>query len=116
MILEQPTSRSRKSKNTRVLGHLWAFFFPVYFLAAAALDPNEVTNREYLQFVLATGNPPPEYWTNGRYLAGTDNDPVVLVNFHEATAYCRWVGRRLPTVDEWKSTCEGGKLKKRGNI
>jgi len=116
MILEQPTSRSRKSKNTRVLGHLWAFFFPVYFLAAVALDPNEVTNREYLQFVLATGNPPPEYWVHGRYLAGTDNDPVVLVNFHEATAYCRWVGRRLPTVDEWKSTCEGGKLKKRGDI
>jgi formylglycine-generating enzyme required for sulfatase activity len=66
--------------------------------------------------VLATGSPPPEYWTNGRYLAGTDNDPVVLVNFQEATAYCRWVGRRLPSVDEWKSTCEGGRLKKRGDI
>src|SRR5207249_11698611 len=82
-MLEQPTSRSRKSKNTRVLGHLWAFFFPVYFLAAVALDPNEVTNREYLQFVLATGNPPPEYWVHGRYLAGTDNDPVVLVRSEE---------------------------------
>ena len=45
-----------------------------------------------------------------------ENDPVVLVNFHDAAAYCRLVGRRLPTVDEWKSTCEGGKLKKRGDI
>jgi len=40
----------------------------------------------------------------------------VLVYFHDVNAYCRFVGRRLPTVDEWKSTCEGGKLKKRGDI
>jgi formylglycine-generating enzyme required for sulfatase activity len=31
-------------------------------------------------------------------------------------AYCRFNGRRLPTVDEWKSTCEAGKLNKRGDI
>lgn len=89
---------------------------PVYFITAAVLDPSEVTNREYLQFILATRNPPPEHWDNGRYPTGKENDPVVLVNFHEATSYCRWVGRRLPTVEEWTSTCEGGKLKKRGDI
>ena len=40
----------------------------------------------------------------------------MLVNFHDVSGYCRFVGRRLPTVDEWKSTCEAGKLKKRGDI
>ena len=47
---------------------------------------------------------------------GAENDPIVLVNFHEAAAYCRFVGRRLPSVDEWQSTCALGTLKKRGDI
>jgi formylglycine-generating enzyme required for sulfatase activity len=116
MIFNRQMAHGAQPKNARALGHFWAFFLPLYFLAAAILDPNEVTNREYLQFVQATGHPPPDYWVNGRYGAGTENDPVVLVSFHEAVSYCRWVGRRLPTVDGWKSTCDGGKLKKRGDI
>jgi formylglycine-generating enzyme required for sulfatase activity len=103
-------------KNASRLGHLWAFFLPVYFLAAAAFDSTEVTNGEYLKFVLSTRHAAPEYWSHGRYPKGKDDDPVVLVSFHDASAYCRSVSRRLPTVDEWKSTCEGGKLKKRGDI
>jgi len=98
------------------LGHVWVVLLPLYFLTTATLDPTEVTNREYLQFVLATGHPPPEHWLNGRYPAGKDNDPVVLVNWHDAVSYCRFIGRRLPTVDEWTSMCQLGKLKKRGDI
>ena len=95
---------------------MWVFLVPLYFTAAASLDHHEVTNREYLQFVLATTHPPPEHWVNGRYAAGQDEEPVVLVNWHNAVSYCRWAGRRLPTVDEWTSSCEAGKLKKRGNV
>jgi formylglycine-generating enzyme required for sulfatase activity len=105
-----------KPKYVKRLGRLWAMFVPVYFLAAAALDPGEVTNGEYLKFVLATRYAAPEYFNHGRVPAGKENEPVVLVTFHDAASYCRFVGRRLPTVDEWKSTCEGGKLKKRGDI
>jgi formylglycine-generating enzyme required for sulfatase activity len=88
----------------------------MYFLAAAALDPSEVTNGEYLKFLVATGQAAPKNWHNGRVPASRENDPVVLVNFHEAAAYCRFVSRRLPTVEEWQSTCQAGKLKKRGDI
>jgi Sulfatase-modifying factor enzyme 1 len=116
MNIRRQAPSSQQVRHARRLGHLWAFFLPVYLIAAAALDPSEVTNREYLQFILATRHQPPEHWTNGRYPAGRENDPVVLVNFHEAASYCRWAGRRLPTVEEWTSTCEGGKLKKRGDI
>jgi formylglycine-generating enzyme required for sulfatase activity len=108
--------RNLPAKHSCSLGHCWAFFLPIYFLAVVTLDRNEVTNAEYLKFVLATGRAAPEYWVNGRYPAGKDNEPVVLVNFHDVNAYCRFVERRLPTVDEWKLTCEAGKLKKRGDI
>lgn len=103
-------------KHLHRFGYCWAFFFPLYFLAAVAFNSAEITNGEYLKFVLATRHAAPEYWINSRIPAGKETEPVVLVNFHDVTAYCRFVGRRLPTVDEWKSTCEAGKLKKRGDI
>lgn len=90
--------------------------FPALLLITGMLNVSEVTNREYAKFVAATNAVAPEHWTDGRVPPGKENDPVVLVNFHQAAAYCRFVGQRLPTVDEWKSSCEAGKLNKRGDI
>lgn len=95
---------------------LVAIFLPFLVLAAASMDPHEVSNREYLGFVQATGHPPPEHWVKGRYPAGVEEEPVVLVNWHDAVSYCLWLGKRLPTVDEWMATCNGGGLKKRGTV
>ena len=66
-----------------------------------------VTHGEYLAFVEAGGEAP-RYWKDGkvrrfdRWIDLPLDEPVRHVSWHEAQAYCRFAGRRLPTEAEWE--------------
>jgi serine/threonine-protein kinase len=67
------------------------------------VDKYEVTNASYQLFVEETGHRAP--W--GTYPDGQSNDPVTSVAWADASAYCQWAGKRLPTEAEWEKAARG---------
>ncbi|MCD4738979.1 MAG: formylglycine-generating enzyme family protein [Anaerolineae bacterium] len=76
------------------------------------IDKTPVTNAEYARFVAATGRQPPAHWEGKippvwRGREKIVDHPVIYVSWHDATAYAKWAGKRLPAEEEWEKAARG---------
>ena len=69
------------------------------------IDTFEVTNSQYREFLSATGRSEPKYFSDSNY--NQDNQPVVGVSWSDASSYCSWGKKRLPTEAEWEKAARG---------
>jgi formylglycine-generating enzyme required for sulfatase activity len=112
----------RKYESEGILVHDLLGPFPhTDQVKAFRIDRYEVSNadyRKFLAFISATGDHgkchkdeapgkdhTPLYWESPN-LNG-DDCPVVGVDWYDAYAYSAWVGKRLPTDEEWERAARG---------
>jgi iron(II)-dependent oxidoreductase len=96
---------NERPRHTRAIEPFW-------------INRTPVTNAAYAAFVEETGAEPPMYWERdgdggwvrtamGRTEPLDPALPVIHVSWHEADAFARWTGKRLPTEIEWEAAASG---------
>jgi formylglycine-generating enzyme required for sulfatase activity len=77
-------------------------------VAAFRIDRTEVRVSEYRHCVEEGGCAPPSVASGCNWsAAGKGDHPVNCIDWDQAAAYCAWVGKRLPTEQEWEKAARG---------
>jgi len=72
-------------------------------------DATEVTVGQFKKFLAGTNHSfDGNLWENVYKYSPTVAHPMIMVNWHDATAYAKWAGKRLPTEKEWGFSARGG--------
>jgi len=87
--------------NDKPLAHRW--------LDAFYVQRTEVTNAQFGRYVAeACGDNSAALPCPGAWRArGAADEPARYLGWQAADAYCRWVGGRLPSEDEWEKAARG---------
>ncbi|WP_310452325.1 selenoneine synthase SenA [Sulfuritalea sp.] len=82
------------------------------FVETGAYREPQWWSADGLAWLAATGQTMPHYWRREqghwqqrrfeRWIALAPEQPVIHLTAHEAEAWCRWAGRRLPSEAEWE--------------
>lgn len=88
-------------------------FGEVEFSKAFRMDKYPVTNAAFRTFIKSTGYRSADtanflkHWTGLSFSDTLANHPVTHVSLEDASAYCSWQGKRLPTEVEWQYAAQG---------
>jgi formylglycine-generating enzyme required for sulfatase activity len=75
------------------------------YVDSFAIDVTEVTVGAFRRYAETTGLVP-SVWSEDN-LPRQGDRPMVGILWQEADAYCRWLGKRLPTEAEWEKAARG---------
>ena len=74
------------------------------------MDAYEVTVGQFKKFLKTSGYKPAVSinWNQVDEYSPADRHPMIDVTWHDATAYAKWAGKRLPTEKEWEFAARDG--------